>query len=77
MVRYDESFTTKKAVRNQYRRKMLIKQRLMGLGLIAISAAIVWIASTGTTVEERDCTAILLTLPMGLAMLFSKSILIV
>lgn len=64
------------STRNQ-RRQMFIKQRLMGLGMIIISIAIIAIASTGKTVEERDATAVLLTLPMGLAMLFSKSIIIV
>lgn len=61
----------------QNHRRKFIQQKIMGFCLILISAAIVWMASKGTTVEERDCTAVLIILPMGLALLFSKSILIV
>lgn len=43
--------------------KKMTKQRLMGLALVAISAAILWLASTGETVEDRDATAVLITLP--------------
>lgn len=68
--------TPEELIRNQ-RRQKFIKQRLMGLVMIVISIAIIAIASTGKTVEERDVTAVLFTLPMGLAMLFSKSIVIV
>lgn len=45
--------------------------------MIIISIVMLCIAANGTTVEERDATAILLTLPMGLIMLFSKTIIIV
>jgi predicted branched-subunit amino acid permease len=60
----------------QYKRKRRT-QKLYGLAMILISIFIVILASQGTTIEERDCTAVLLTAPMGLWMLFSKSILIV
>ncbi len=63
--------------RNQRRRKLLIEQRLMGLGLIAISVLIYVLALTGTTIEDRDGTALLFTLPLGLLLLFSKKIWIV
>lgn len=63
--------------RNQRRRKMLIEQRLMGAGLIVISILIFIFASTGKTFEDRDCTAIFITLPLGLLLLLSKKILIV
>lgn len=63
--------------KNKSRRKMLIKQKLMGLVLIVISALIFVMASTGRTVEERDCTAVLFFLPLGIALLFSKQILII
>lgn len=68
--------TPEKSVRDQRRRKF-IEQRLMGLGMIFISIVIICIAANGKTVEEKDATAVLLTLPMGLAMLFSKNIVIV
>ena len=48
------------------------KQRLMGLVMVLISAAIVALASTGETVEDRDATAILFTLPLGIYMMVTK-----
>lgn len=63
--------------RNQRRRKLFIEQKLMGLGLIAISVFLIWFASLGQTIEDQDCTAVLLTLPLGLVLLFSKKIWIV
>jgi len=50
----------------------MIKQRLMGLALIAISAAMLLLASTGQTVEDQDATAVLLTLPLGIYALVTK-----
>lgn len=52
--------------------KKMTKQRLMGLALVAISAAILWLASTGETVEDRDATAVLITLPLGIYALVTK-----
>ena len=66
-----------KTTRNQRRRKLFIGQKLMGLCLLAISAVLVWMALGGVTVEERDITAVLLFLPLGLYLIFSKQILIV
>ncbi|MPM77182.1 hypothetical protein SDC9_124182 [bioreactor metagenome] len=51
----------------------LRKQRLAGLILVAISAAALLLACTGTAPTDRDATAILLILPMGLCMIFSKT----
>ena len=62
--------------KNQRRRRLFIKQRLMGLGLIAVSAIGVWVCARGVTIEERDCTFLLFTLPVGLALLFSKNLII-
>lgn len=50
----------------------MIKQRLTGLALVAISVIILAVASTGKTVEERDATAVLLTLPFGIYALAAK-----
>lgn len=58
------------------RRKKLIIQRLMGLGLLVICVLYVWIASTGKSPEERDCTALLLIAPVAIGMIFSRNILI-
>ena len=60
--------------RNQmYRRKLTI-QKLYGLALIAMSAIMLYIASQGVTVEDRDATAVLLTAPLGLYLLFTRKI---
>ena len=48
------------------------KQRLMGALMVLISAAILALASTGETVEDRDATAVLLTLPLGIYMMVTK-----
>lgn len=49
------------------------KQRLMGLALVVISGILLALASTGTTPEDQDATAILMTLPLGLYMIFGKT----
>ena len=51
----------------------MIKQRLMGLGLVAISALVVLMASGGTTPEDQDATAAVLIGPLGLYMMFTKT----
>lgn len=61
---------------NQRRRRLFIQQRLMGLGLIIISVIVVLMASKGVTVEDRDCTCLLFTVPVGLTLLFSKKLII-
>ena len=62
--------------KKQYKRKRRT-QRVMGMVLLLISILIIILASHGTTLEERDCTAVLLTGSLSLVLLFSKSILIV
>lgn len=60
--------------RNQWRRKLLVEQRLMGVGLLAISAIVLAFAITATRVEDKDCTILFVTLPLGFTLLFSKRI---
>ena len=48
------------------------KQRLMGVALVVISWFILLLALTGTTIADQDATAVLLTLPLGLYMIFSE-----
>ena len=55
----------------RYYRKKIIEQRLMGLGVLACCALVLWMCSTGVTVE-----AVVLLAPLGLWLLFSKQILI-
>ena len=50
----------------------MTKQRLMGFALVVISAFILLLASTGETPEDRDATAVLLTLPLGIYMMVTK-----
>jgi len=64
------------ATRNQRRRKKLIQQKLMGFIMLILCVAYIWLALQGETVEERDCTAILLIAPLAFSLLFSKSIII-
>lgn len=68
-------YARKSLTRNQRRRKV-VEQKLMGIALIVICALMFWLASTGITPEEKDCTAVLLIAPIGFYMLFSKQIVI-
>lgn len=65
--------STKK--RKVYARKLFI-QKLMGLGILAISVFVIWLAANGETVEERDITPVLFMIPLGISLLFSKEILL-
>ena len=47
------------------------KQRYTGIALVAISWLILLLALTGTTPVDQDATAAVLTLPLGLYMLFT------
>lgn len=48
----------------------------MGIGLLLICAFVLWLCSTGTMPEEQDATVVVLLAPLGLWMLFTKSIVI-
>ena len=52
------------------------EQRLLGALLVVVSGILLAIALRGTTVEEQDATAVLLTLPLGLYMMFSSKYLL-
>lgn len=52
--------------------KKMAKQRLAGLILIAISAALLLLAFMGESPEDKDVTAVLFTLPLGLYALTTK-----
>ena len=49
------------------------KQRLMGAGLLAISAAMAALAWMGSTPEERDITAAVLLAPLGVWLLVTTA----
>lgn len=57
-------------------RRLYIQQRAMGLCLLAISGLMLWLASSGTTPEQRDATALLFTIPLGLYLLTTKHLVI-
>lgn len=61
--------------KSQYKRKIL-EQRLYGIGIILLCALALWVASTGTSIEDRDCTAVLLILPLGIYSLFTRKVVI-
>lgn len=63
-----------KRTRNQIRRKKLFVQKLYGLALITMSIMLIYMASHGTSVDDRDATAVLLTAPLGLYLLFTKTV---
>ena len=54
------------------RRVAKIKQILIGMALLAISALIIVVATQGTTMQDRDITAVVFTIPLGLFLLFTK-----
>lgn len=53
-------------------RKWRIQQILIGLGMLAICGVILYLASTGLTVEDRDATPVLLFGPLGLYLIFTR-----
>ena len=49
------------------------EQRLIGAALVIMSGILIALACSETTPEDRDVTAVLLTLPLGLYMIFADS----
>lgn len=49
----------------------LRKQRLMGVGLVLLSWLMLYLCLTGGP-GDQDATAVLLTLPLGLYMVFTE-----
>ena len=60
--------TMRQKTREQ-RRKLMRKQKLYGLSIF-----VVIMCMTGKTAEDRDATAIVLLLPFGLYLIFTKKI---
>lgn len=57
------------------KRKALFLQKLCGLGLLVLSALILWLITSldSASMRDKDGTAvILITIPLGLYLLFSK-----
>ena len=58
------------------RRRLLRKQKLMGLAMLAICAVMLALCCTGITPEDRDATGVVMLAPLALWLIFSKKILI-
>ncbi len=48
------------------------KQRLTGVALVVLSWLLLILAAGGGTAEDRDATAVLFLLPLGLYMIFAE-----
>lgn len=62
---------------NRTRRKyraVRVKQVLIGMALLAVSALIIAVAKQGTTMQDRDITAVVFTIPLGLYCIFNKKV---
>ena len=60
------------AKRNKTEFNRIVKQKLMGLGMLLLCVAVVMVAMQGESMRDRDVTPILFLAPIGLIMLFSK-----
>lgn len=53
-------------------KRKMIKQKLVGLAILVIAALIVYLASKGVTVEDRDATPAVILIPFGLYLLLTN-----
>lgn len=68
-----EAYLRKSRTRNEKRRRKLLEQKLMGFAMLIVSALFLWMVwGTG-----EDAGALLVIVPLGLPLLFSKEIMIV
>ena len=68
-----EAYLRKSRTRNEKRRRKLLEQKLMGVAMLIVSALFLWMVwGTG-----EDAGALLVIVPLGLLLLFSKEIMIV
>ena len=57
-------------------RKKLIMQKVMGLVLLLICGVVIMMASTGANFADKDVTPILILVPLGLYLVFTKHVII-
>lgn len=57
-------------------RKKLIMQKIMGLVLLLICGVVIMMASTGANSADKDVTPILILVPLGLYLFFTKHVII-
>lgn len=69
-----ESVRTMRRKTREQRRKLMWKQKFYGLVLVLISIFAVILCMNGKTMEDRDVSAVVLLLPFGLYLIFTKKI---
>lgn len=69
------TYVNRSPTRNQRRQQKLVFQKLMGVALLVISIVILAMAG-GSTPEECDCTALLLSVPAAIFLLVTKHVVI-
>ena len=53
-------------------RRAILQRRLFGLSAIICAIIVIVMATSGTSVEEKDITSALILIPMGTYLLFAK-----
>lgn len=56
------------------KRRDLLKQKMVGVLMLLITAYIFYAAYTGRTTGDTDCTAALISLPAGIGCLIAKEV---
>ena len=59
------------------KKRLHATQRAMGAGLLLVSVLMLCMAYHGATLIDHDCTAVLLTLPLALYLIFAKENIII
>lgn len=73
----DRDYMRERKQKARERKLKMMKQRAMGVIMLIMSVVLLIVAINGVTVVEKDATAVLFTLPVGLYLLFSKECLVV
>ena len=63
---------TKSKINRKIRRRKMIEQKLIGILFLIISAVILIVAAHAQAPDDLDATPVLLFIPMGICLLFSK-----
>lgn len=61
-------------MRRAVKHRLYRQQRAIGAVFLLVSLLALWMAYTGETPAERDCTALLLTAPLGLYLLTTRKL---
>ena len=69
-------YARERRARKQERFIKLLLQKVLGLLMLFLSLVLIYSASTGISVEDRDATAVLITIPMGLYLLFTNKVIL-